>query len=195
MTSMPEPYWSRMRWTSSCASPSMRDAPLGARELEPGLADDLAQRALRGVLHRSVGVAEVEQVQPGVLDPPKGDEVDVDDVLVAGQHQAFPGHAAHHVGLALLAARGKAYLGAVHPRHLGPENFADRRRQIVIEARLGGADPFAEDQCNALFLGLHPVEPGGEPAEQHDDDDDQNSARAADAAGNQLADPVLALAP
>ena len=45
-----------------------------------------------------------------------------------------------------------------------------------------------------MFLGLHPVEPGGEPAEQHDDDDDQNTARAADAAGDQPADPVLALA-
>ena len=29
-----------------------------------------------------------------VLDPPEHDEVDIDDVLVAGQHQAFLGHVA-----------------------------------------------------------------------------------------------------
>ena len=41
-----------------------------------------------------VRVAGVEQVVDGVVDPPEHREIDVDDVLVAGQHQAFLRHVA-----------------------------------------------------------------------------------------------------
>ena len=46
----------------------------------------------------------LKRILLGVLDAPEHDEIDVDDVLVAGQHQALLGHVAH-------AARGAAVLG------------------------------------------------------------------------------------
>ena len=36
-----------------------------------------------------VGVLDIEQVLLRILDAPVDHEIDVDDVLVAGQHQAF----------------------------------------------------------------------------------------------------------
>ena len=57
--------------------------------LDVGLADDLAHGALGHFLHGDFGVLDVEEVLLRVLDAPEDDEIDVDDVLVAGQHQAF----------------------------------------------------------------------------------------------------------
>ena len=62
------------------------------------LADDLAHGALGHLLHGDLGVLDVEEVLLRVLDAPEDDEIDVDDVLVAGQHQAFLGHVAHAAG-------------------------------------------------------------------------------------------------
>jgi len=39
-----------------------------------------------------LGVHDVEEVMLGILDAPKHNAMDVDDVLIAGQHQAFQGH-------------------------------------------------------------------------------------------------------
>ena len=64
-------------------------AALGTGKFEGSLADDLAHRRLGGVLHGLLGIADVEEILAGVLDQPEHHELDVDDVLVAGQHQAF----------------------------------------------------------------------------------------------------------
>ena len=66
-------------------------AALGERVGDLGLADDFAHRAFGRRLHRGVGRPDVEQKGPRVLDHPKHGEVDVDDVLVTGQHQRFFG--------------------------------------------------------------------------------------------------------
>ena len=70
-------------------------ARLGQDRLDVGLADDLAHGALGHFLHGDLGVLDVEEVLLRVLDAPVDDEIDVDDVLVAGQHQALFGHVAH----------------------------------------------------------------------------------------------------
>ncbi len=57
--------------------------------LNVGLTDNLAHGAFRHFLHGVVGVRDVEQILFCVLDAPVDDEVDVDRVLVAGQHQAL----------------------------------------------------------------------------------------------------------
>jgi hypothetical protein len=54
-----------------------------------GAADHLAHGALGHVLDHCVGVADVEHVLGRVRDLPLHREAQVDDVLVAGQHQAL----------------------------------------------------------------------------------------------------------
>lgn len=58
------------------------------------LADDLAHGGLGGVTHQVGGVADVEQVLDRVADFVLHAELDVDDVLVTGEHGGFLGHAA-----------------------------------------------------------------------------------------------------
>ena len=62
-----------------------------------GAADHLAHRAFGHRLHGAFRVLDVEQVVADAvrLDPPEHREVDVDDVLVAGEHQALFRHVAH----------------------------------------------------------------------------------------------------
>ena len=69
-------------------------AGFGQDRLDVALADDLAHGALGHRLHRAFGILDVEQKVGRVGDPPEHDEVDIDDVLVAGDHQAFLGHVA-----------------------------------------------------------------------------------------------------
>ena len=49
-------------------------------------------------------ILHVEEEIARVLDDPEHGEIDVDDVLVAGEHQAFFGNIAHGIGIA--AGRG-----------------------------------------------------------------------------------------
>ena len=70
-------------------------ARLRQERLDVGLADDLAHGALGHFLHGDLGVLDVEEVFLRVLDAPEDDEIDIDDVLVAGQHQAFLRHVGH----------------------------------------------------------------------------------------------------
>src|SRR3546814_15222488 len=71
-------------WSSDVCS-----SDLGQRRLDVGAADDLAHRALCGDLHRLLRLANVKEVLTGIGDLPLHREVDVDDVLVARQHQAL----------------------------------------------------------------------------------------------------------
>ena len=57
---------------------------------------DLAHGAFGHRLHRAFRILDVEQIVAGSarLDPPEHREIDVDDVLVAGEHQALFRHVA-----------------------------------------------------------------------------------------------------
>ena len=68
-------------------------------------ADDLAHGALGDRLDRALRVLEVEDeiLGAGRVDAPLHVEIDVDDVLVAGEHQAF----LEDVAAARLARRGR----------------------------------------------------------------------------------------
>ena len=80
----------------------------GQGRLDRRLADHLAHHGFGRDLHGRFRIADVEQVHAGVLDAPEHREMDVDDVLVAGQHQAFLGHIAHRVPRAELAPGAQA---------------------------------------------------------------------------------------
>src|SRR6202035_3070244 len=72
-------------------------AGAGQDRLDVGAADYLAHRAFGDRLHGAFGVLDVEEIVADAvrLDAPQHGEVDVDDILVAGQHQAFFRHVAH----------------------------------------------------------------------------------------------------
>src|SRR5262249_26808943 len=58
-------------------------------------ADNVAHSALRHLLHSNVGLLDVEEIFLSVLDAPEHNEIDVDDVLVAGEHETFLWHHSH----------------------------------------------------------------------------------------------------
>ena len=71
---------------------------LGARggedRLDVALTDDLAHGAFGDRLHGSFRILDVEEEVRRVADLPEHDEINVDDILVAGEHQALFGHIA-----------------------------------------------------------------------------------------------------
>ena len=162
-----------------------------------GAADHLAHRAFGHRLHGAFGVLDVEQeVADAVgLDAPQHGEVDVDDVLVAGQHQAFFRHVAHGAAAPRrIVDQGHADGDGGDAQRLRQQHGLDRIRQMIVQAGLHGAHMLAEAQHHAELFGLHAEEAGQAPdrerAEQH-----QGDAHAAEmSARQQLLHLVLAAA-
>ena len=161
--------------------------------LDVAPADDLAHRAFGDGLHRSRRVLDVEDVvlRRGRIDLPLHDHVDVDDVLVAGQHQAF----LDHVGLAR-GAHGfdgaEADLGGDDVRDLRLDHAADRIGPVIVQAFAGLADELAETQIEADLVRPHDVPAGHQPEHDQHENAEDDAAPADIAAGHQVLQPVLA---
>ena len=167
------------------------DARLLRRQdrLDVAAADDLAHGALG---HRLDGALRVEQVEhevlrPGGVDAPLHVEVDVDDVLVAGQHHALLEHVAPAPPRA--AAGAVADLDRVDGADVRLDHLADRVGQVVAQALAGLADVAAEDRVDADLARRDRVEARGEP-EQHGAERQRGEALAAHgaAAGDEVLD-------
>ena len=120
---------------------------LGEERLDVGMADHLAHGALGRGFHRALGVFHVEEVFRGVVDHPEDREIDVDDVLVAGQHQAFLGDVAARCRAPIID--GLTDRDAIHARNLGRVDGLDRIGQTEVEAGLGVAIEAAETKHHA----------------------------------------------
>src|SRR3546814_6558569 len=129
-------------WSSDVCS-----SDLGQRRLDVGAADDLAHRALCGDLHRLLRLANVKEVLTDIGDLPLHREVDVDDVLVARQHQALFRNIATRGAGTLAAGALEADVDLLHRGDAGGERRLDRPGQVPVETRLCGLDPFAEAQA------------------------------------------------
>src|SRR5258708_3932469 len=166
-------------------------APFGERELCRHLTDDLAHGALGRRLHRRLGRSDVEQVFADVVDLPEHRVLDVDDVLVAGQHQPFfrhrPAAAAAHVG-----GRAEADVEAVDARDLRQHHGFDRCGDVPAQAGIGALHPLAEAQNHADLVGLHAVEAAGDPQRDRDHHDEADAAARAEAAGQHALHAILA---
>src|SRR3546814_608669 len=139
-------------------------------------------------------LANVKEVLTGIGDLPLHREVDVDDVLVARQHQALFRNIATRGAGTLAAGALEADVDLLHRGDAGGERRLDRPGQVPVETRLCGLDPFAEAQHDALLVGLHPVEAGKQP---HDDDAEADQqvgglAKPAATARQDAAEAVLA---
>ena len=74
----------------------------------------------------------VEEIVWGVVDLPNHDEVDVDDILVACEHQALLGHIPRRQPATLSGTH--ADLDSVGARHLRQQNLLDRIWQANMQA-------------------------------------------------------------
>ena len=168
---------------------------LGAGEFEGSLADDLAHRRFGGAFHRLLGIADVEEELAGVVDDPEHHELDVDDVLIARQHQAFLADVAGAGRAGRVVAGAEPDLDPVDARHLGSLDMPDRRRPIVMQARRRGLDPLAEDELDPLLVRLDAVDAEGEPDDEHDQDHQKQPATGPEHAARKRApETILALA-
>src|SRR6185436_16246163 len=115
----------------------------------------LAHGALGHLLYRDLRVLDVEEIGLRVLDAPEHDEIDIDDVLVAGQHQAFLGHVAHAAGeTARRHGRAHADLDDVLPRHFRQAHLLDRIGQAEMQTGRLAADRLAEAHDDAELVGI-----------------------------------------
>ena len=123
------------------------------------------------------------------LDLPQHGEIDADDVLVAGQHQGL----FRYVAQGAAAAQIEADVDLVDAQRLRRERRLDRIGQMIIQPGLHLADEFAEAQHHADLVRLDAKEPGEGPQNDRRQRD-QGEAAAAEIAGHQSAQPVLAAA-
>lgn len=107
-------------------------------------------------------------------------ELDVDDVLVTGEHGGFLGHAAQ---LALAEGGGlprgaEAHLAAQHLGHLRLVDALDGSGQRVMGAGAFGAFILAEAQHHALLVRVDDIDAGQKPqAHQAQHQPDHHAAR------------------
>src|SRR5690606_7469261 len=171
---------------------------LGQDRLQIVAADFLAHGAFGDGADGAFRVLDVEQEvgRAARLHLPDDGEVHVDDVLVAGQHQAFLRHFAH----ADIAAGG----GALHAdadfetailRHIGDDDALDGIRQMIVQAFTDRADMLAETQHDALLARLD-LEPAGKTpdGQQHDEREEDALLAREETARHDLAETVLTTA-
>src|SRR5436190_12630439 len=116
--------------------------------------------------------------------------MDVDDVLIAGQHQAFLEHFGYGSG---------PYTGAhtdlndVLPRHLRQPHLIDRIRQAEVQAGRLLLSNFAEAHDHAELIGAHAEGEGikADDSRQHHDHEERERTGQAGAARHHLLELIL----
>ena len=147
-------------------------------------ADRFAHGAFGDLPHHVVGIGDVEQIGLGIGDLIGDGELHVDDVLVAGQHQARN-------------CRGRGCRRRCRPAFRRCWRF--RRSRSATNGNAGRARTarlrLAEAQLDGHFVGLHGVDRLEYPERQHGERDQPEEGRAGAAATRQRAlQPVLAAA-
>ena len=120
-------------------------------------------------------IADVEEEVLGLGDAPEHRIIGIDDVLVGGEHLALVGRALLRLAVTALGVveRLRADVDLADVGHRNRGDVADRRREPVVQAGLGGFDELAEQQFDTLFVGLNLVEAGTRPGgDQHREAED-----------------------
>ena len=169
---------------------------LGEERLDIALADDLAHGALGDILHRHLGILDVEQEFGRVADAPEHHEVDIDDILVAGEHQALFGDVADRGrGLAVLRRAAHAKLDAIDAGDLGQLDHFDRIGPAEIQAGRKQAHELAKAEHHAELFRIDAHGEAEKADQRHECHGDHHGKRAAHApARDGLPDAVLASA-
>src|SRR4029079_13312160 len=168
----------------------------GEDRLDIAFADDLAHGAFSHALHRAFGVLDVEQEIGGALDLPEHDEINIDDILIAGDHQALFGHVADRArGVADVGRAAHTDLNAIDARHLGQLDLLDRIGPAEVQTGRKLADILAKSKHDAELVGID-ANGEAEKADRRDQHraDQQREWAAHAAARHGLTQPVLAAA-
>src|SRR6185503_15102859 len=166
------------------------------------LADHLAHRGLGDLHRRLVGTPDVEGEVARVLDQVLHRELQVDDVLVVGEHQRLFEHLGAHV--VAVADFERAHLPQVDDLVR-----LDRPRHAPAQTGSGLLRILAEGEHHAARAFHHDVEPARQPHREHQRD--QHAGAAAEAArarpaaawrlvaaapaAEQLGEPAVEIAP
>ena len=143
----------------------------GERVVDVVAAEHLAHRGLGGVAHRVAGIADVEQEvggpgRPG-LDLELHDELQLDDVLVAGEHQRFA------IDVVIARRRpdrhgAEAELFLENLRHRRLDHLLERPRQVIAGSGVRLAHHAPEAQHDAALVGRDDVDAAGRVHQQED---------------------------
>jgi hypothetical protein len=147
-------------------------------------------------LHGAFGLLDVEQVIAHAigLDLPQHREIDVDDVLVAGEHQTLLRHVADRGTSAQVLDHPHADVDLVDAQRLRGQHRLDRIRQVIVQSRLHLAHVFAEAQHHAELVGID-AEKAGKAPDRDRGEHNQAQALAAETTARQHgAQPILAAA-
>src|SRR5262249_44467992 len=140
-------------------------------------------------LHGPVGLADVEEVLFRVIDHPEDREVDVDDVLVAREHQRLSRQV---LGRAATVADAEADLDAIDAGNLRPPDRLHWRGKVIAQSRRRDPVDRTEPEDDAELVRLYLVEAAQPPKREGDREDDHDTRRAAKPAGQHAAQLVLA---
>ena len=122
-----------------------RAAAFGEHEVHPRPADDLAHRTLRRLAQCDFRLAVLEEESCGILHPILHRELEVDDVLVLGQHERLAGNRG---GAAALVPESD--LRVADPVHIDRDHRIDEVRRPV-EPWIHDAMVCAKAQHHALL--------------------------------------------
>src|SRR5262249_36110262 len=117
-----------------------------------------------------LGILDVEQefADTGRLHLPQDREIDIDDILVAGEHQALFRYITHGgSATADIVHHPHADIDLVHAQGFRREHRLNRIRQRIIESRLHLADFLAEAQHDTQLIGLDPEKAGKSPQREY----------------------------
>ena len=129
----------------------------GQNRLNVILPDNFAHGAFGHGLHRAGRVLNIKQKVGRIFNDPENREIDIDDIFVTRQHQAFFRHIARHTGGAAVRAGAHADIDEIFGRHFRGHRRLNRPRQMIVQTRAGLRMKLAEAQHNALLIGLHAV--------------------------------------
>src|SRR5262249_18351849 len=111
-------------------------------------------------------------------------EINVHDILVAGEHQALFRHIARgRTATPNVIDHSHADVDLVDAQRLWREDGLDGIRQMVIQPRLYFAYFLSEAEHHAEFVWLDPEEPGKPPERKNTKRDESKSATAKVPAG------------
>ena len=128
------------------------------------LAYNFAHRAFRNGFDGFFGVADVEQEIRCIADFPLHFEINIDDVFIAGQHQAFFGdRRLRRLARTDKSPGAEADFSMVDSRYAWGFRCFDRIRQMIVEAGGSGTGIFTKTHDHALFIGLDEIDTGGKP--------------------------------
>src|SRR5262249_4594203 len=128
------------------------------------------------------------------LDDPQHREIDVDDVLVAGEHQALFRNVARGGAAPRILDQAHADVDPAIARNFRRQRLLDRIGQMIIEAWLRELRELAEAQHHSLLVGLHAVEAGEHPECDRGDNQEHAAPAAERAAWQDALQAILAAA-